>query len=482
MRVVLSLACAVPLLLAGCEPPKTEFVYDQRTLGLLDDARDKIQETLLDSFGTPKTGLVGWQRLPVNYGGYAGKVAGVAGESEDGKIGAIQVSFEGDAGGVSKGQTLVWTTGAYRHQSVRVTAFDSETGLLGFTPPLDEAPKLGDQFIVDFGRTLKNARKLYAEHCQHCHGVSGDGNGPTARYLNPLPRDYRKGKFKFTSTDQNERPSRDDLSRIIRQGLPGTYMPSFMLLEADERTAIIEYVRWLSMRGEYENYLLVDFETDFTKEALKEYIKREQEKAAAEGGERPSREDLEAEILDELKEILTEFDQTADDASKDLAAYWAKADLKDSIVFPSDARVEDDAQSRARGRKLFAENCAACHGITGRGDGPQTEDFNDIPGVTPPVKYDKPGLFDDWGSSIKPRDLTRGIYRGGRRPLDIYRRIYVGIKGTPMPPFKGKFQDDDKKIWDLVNYVMQIPFEPSDSKSTTAPSEVAAQGKPKTGT
>src|SRR5579884_170377 len=34
-------------------------------------------------------------------------------------------------------------------------------------------------------------RGLFRQHCAHCHGVSGDGAGPTAAFLNPFPRDYR---------------------------------------------------------------------------------------------------------------------------------------------------------------------------------------------------------------------------------------------------------------------------------------------------
>src|SRR5437870_1067986 len=30
-----------------------------------------------------------------------------------------------------------------------------------------------------------NPRGLYREHCAHCHGISGDGVGPTAAFLNP---------------------------------------------------------------------------------------------------------------------------------------------------------------------------------------------------------------------------------------------------------------------------------------------------------
>ncbi len=41
---------------------------------------------------------------------------------------------------------------------------------------------------------------LYRRHCAHCHGISGDGHGPTAAILDPYPRDYRPGIFKFKST------------------------------------------------------------------------------------------------------------------------------------------------------------------------------------------------------------------------------------------------------------------------------------------
>ena len=144
---------------------------------------------------------------------------------------------------------------------------------------------------------------------------------------------------------------------------------------------------------------------------------------------------------------------------------WSAAeDTESVVVVPKKARIDPhaDPESIARGRKLFLDNrgkakCLACHGSSGRGNGPSNEDFNDVPGSMPLVKSDKPGLFDLWGNQIKPRDLTRGIYRGGRRPLDLYRRIYSGIKGTPMQAFGTTLKEEE--IWDLVNYVLSIPFE-----------------------
>ena len=45
------------------------------------------------------------------------------------------------------------------------------------------------------------------------------------------------------------------------------------------------------------------------------------------------------------------------------------------------------------------------------------------------------------------------MYRGGGRPIDIYRRIYSGINGTPMPGFAQAFANDPDNIWYLVHFV-----------------------------
>ena len=74
---------------------------------------------------------------------------------------------------------------------------------------------------------------LYRMHCLHCHGVSGAGDGPTAPFLYPRPRDYRKGLFKFTSTPTGVKPTREDLRKTIKYGLHGTSMPAFEV--ADDR-------------------------------------------------------------------------------------------------------------------------------------------------------------------------------------------------------------------------------------------------------
>src|SRR5207253_3229426 len=95
-------------------------------------------------------------------------------------------------------------------------------------------------------------------HCLHCHGVTGNGRGPTARWVNPHPRDYRQGRFKFQSVDQAEergtvlKPRREDLLQTLMEGLEGTAMPSFRVLSQKDLNALVSYVIHLSIRGEAE--------------------------------------------------------------------------------------------------------------------------------------------------------------------------------------------------------------------------------------
>ena len=113
---------------------------------------------------------------------------------------------------------------------------------------------------------LKLGQQVYQLRCMQCHGVSGDGRGTAAAAMYPPPRDYRKGVFKFTSTPYGIRPLRSDLVRTIRNGVRGTSMPDFKLLPQSEIEAVVDYVLFLSRRGELEEQLaaLADAEGDLT--------------------------------------------------------------------------------------------------------------------------------------------------------------------------------------------------------------------------
>src|SRR5262249_10357433 len=102
-------------------------------------------------------------------------------------------------------------------------------------------------------------RGLFRLHCVHCHGISGDGMGPTAFFLKPYPRDYREGMYKFKSTTSNTPPTHQALVGTMHEGIPRTTMPSFKLLPKAQIDALVEYVEYLSLRGQTELGLIEQY-------------------------------------------------------------------------------------------------------------------------------------------------------------------------------------------------------------------------------
>ena len=303
---------------------------------------------------------------------------------------------------------------------------------------------------------------LYREHCVHCHGITGDGRGPTAAFLNPYPRDYRHGKFKFKSTPKGVAPAVHDLEQILKNGIQGTAMPSFKLLDEDEVQALTQYVIYLSIRGQVERALMSQLTEADTiidrnlKESKKEEFNSQR---------------------DTIIELVTTISQS-----------WLEANGKSSVPPPIPAPEEGTPAELVaawetnwiqspkiieKGRKLFygpIANCVKCHGETASGDGQQT-DFDDW---TKEFEPDKPQRLEQYLAlgalpprNIIPRNLRRGVFRGGRRPVDIYWRIREGIDGSPMPaaqmlpegapPGAPGLTSDD--VWSLVAYVSSLQNE-----------------------
>jgi hypothetical protein len=48
------------------------------------------------------------------------------------------------------------------------------------------------------------------------------------------------------------------------------------------------------------------------------------------------------------------------------------------------------------------------------------------------------------------------MFHGGDQPIDIYRRIFAGINGTPMPGFGQSLSEQPDTLWHLVNYVQYV--------------------------
>jgi mono/diheme cytochrome c family protein len=92
----------------------------------------------------------------------------------------------------------------------------------------------------------------------------------------------------------------------------------------------------------------------------------------------------------------------------------------------------------ARGKDVFAQNCASCHGASGAADGPCAQ-F-----LTP-----------------QPRDFTKSIFRfkttrGGDLPTDedLFRTVTLGLHATGMPPWRYLLTDADR--WAAVQYIKTL--------------------------
>jgi mono/diheme cytochrome c family protein len=271
---------------------------------------------------------------------------------------------------------------------------------------------------------------LFRRHCAGCHGISGDGAGPAAAVLDPYPRDFRNGVFKYTSTAGGAKPLGEDLRRTLQEGIPGTAMPSFRKLPGEQLDALLEYVKYLAIRGETELYLVQL-------------------------------------VIDEDATLPPNMADVIDEGLLPAAKSWndARAAAIVPPMLPADTPAKR-AESIARGRKLFAGagQCVRCHGAIGDGRGEQSELYDDWNkrklDTSAEQSRELAGRFRLPIERLHPRDFTRGVFHGGDRPIDQYWRVCVGIKGTPMPPAgpspgsKGVLTPAE--IWDVVNYVRSL--------------------------
>ncbi|HBO45185.1 MAG TPA: hypothetical protein DD670_14915 [Planctomycetaceae bacterium] len=162
-----------------------------------------------------------------------------------------------------------------------------------------------------------------------------------------------------------------------------------------------------------------------------------------------------------------------DEAVEPFVERWTEADSlvvaeqEAARAAPAIETLEQWAASLDRGRRLFVENrsqCIQCHGPKGDGDGEDKELYDDWnkpkKGVSNAQTEALAGRFTLPLQRLRARNFHQGVFRGGDRPIDVYRRIHVGIKGTPMPSSgpdsatEGVFSPDE--IWDVVHYVLSL--------------------------
>jgi mono/diheme cytochrome c family protein len=272
-------------------------------------------------------------------------------------------------------------------------------------PPVNSPDGDGTTLVERLGLSrdsLLEGGKLFRKHCQGCHGLPGDGRGPAGLFINPYPRDFRRGAFKFISTGQGMKPCRADLLRTLSEGLKGTPMPSFGLLSEQERELLAGYATYLSIRGQVEFQTLVE--------------------------------------LDSRSGVGTVAD-LARLHFRNALAEWEKAEAATPPPSePEDGEpgTQEHLAAVRRGFELFTAKtgteCLKCHGDFGR----------------------KPLLrYDIWGTIARPADFTATTLKGGVRPRDVFARVRGGIAAVGMPAHPALH---DRQVWDLVRFVRSVPY------------------------
>ncbi|MGH7813181.1 MAG: c-type cytochrome, partial [Candidatus Binataceae bacterium] len=64
---------------------------------------------------------------------------------------------------------------------------------------------------------LKIGRQTYNTYCANCHGVKGNGEGISAKWVNPAPRDFTACKLMAMYKDA-------DLLKAIKDGGPAAFV------------------------------------------------------------------------------------------------------------------------------------------------------------------------------------------------------------------------------------------------------------------
>ena len=162
---------------------------------------------------------------------------------------------------------------------------------------------------------LAQGHEIYFRRCSFCHGLLGDGEGPAAEYLDPRPRDFTLGTFKFRTTESGELPTDADLFRTVSRGLSGTGMQAFD--DARIKNGLSEAERWA--------------------------------------------------VIAYIKTFAQEFDDPELDPVK-----------TGKVIALPKSRPPSDAQLIERGKAVFERaKCWECHGKLGRGDGQKSFDRKD---------------------------------------------------------------------------------------------------------
>jgi len=322
--------------------------------------------------------------------------------------------------------------------------------------------------------SLQEGKELYVERCLTCHGCAGNGLGSYAGTLTVTPANFKQEPFRSMPEDE--------WFWHVSEGVQGTVMPPWKeSLSEEERWKVIRYVREIfaspvmhdpdegDPSGAYAGLVnpvpltvetLDEGKAIFTRECMvchgdagrghgpygqviqpgppdfgdggygdytdADYFWRISEGVPWSAMPAWKIEYSETDRWKLVHYIRTMFTQTEErPPAPPEETEFTFPDLYKTLTIPASASFE-------RGRQLYLEQCAHCHGLAGDGQGwdgaylnPSPADFREMAGMQMTAE-------------------TQGAHLA---------RVTFGIQDTSMPSW-GEFLTEGQR-WDVIKYLMQ---------------------------
>ncbi|MDO8527817.1 MAG: c-type cytochrome [Deltaproteobacteria bacterium] len=246
---------------------------------------------------------------------------------------------------------------------------------------------------------LAKGKEIFAVQCAACHGVSGKGDGAAAVALNPKPRDFTSGVWRFGGAPTH-------VFNTITKGSPGTGMAGFSSLSVADRWALVAFVRSLAPNPP------ADTPEDLKTAGLD---KEEQGSGAIDPDLRGAGQGPKTN-----QPIPVRF------AIKELAQ------KEFGVVDTTSLPTTEEGNDVGVGQKIYQQNCLSCHGVHGKG------------GIPVSVVSVNPFVY------LKTEDFSqaRGGWAGDRS--QFVKVVSNGIPGRGMAGFSGFTDAEWDALWQYV--------------------------------
>ena len=324
--------------------------------------------------------------------------------------------------------------------------------------------------------------RLYAETCSVCHGEKGDGQSHASAGLKPPPKD-------FTTRSAKQQLTRDYIMQVIRDGKPGTAMAGFASQLSDAQIGnLADFIRarfikdttgtgvgivgksgstgqtiyaltcsvchgedgsgalWgrTSLNPPPVNFRLQDRNRDLPRERMIHSVTNGRPGTAMTAYQTQLDTEEIAAVVDYIREtfMIESPEPGSASAPPPAASTVGMAVLHDSMKESDSLQKQTDkalfdqpvaaglSGDPANGERYYMQNCTACHGAEGKGDGPRAYFI-----------YPRPRNFHHPASKAR-----------FNRP-ELFNAIKKGVVGREMPAWEKVMSD--QHIADITEYVFQ---------------------------